>query len=337
MIDDERTGGAGRSPGRFFVGAGRVALECFALHGLVQLSDFGDLQDVTWAHLVQDRKGASSCPSREKSCSGRFSTQRSLPGPWLPSLPGSRRSGRRSSGGSGIASSSRACRVLIPRTRSYTLGHLEQEDLASLRAYVIEALRDPDAKVRVAACHSLANQDVEVQQLLPVLGAAVDDESPEVRLQAAACLGKVSAHVARPGQRVSGEPKWQESETGRESLAVLCRLLKDQSSDVRIEAARSLAMAGPAESSTSALVAAAGDPDRGVRLAIAEALLRLNGPGDRTAAKILCDLIADPGPVADRPQILKVLQRASDSTQDQAMAVACRPALSCRSRRSFPT
>ena len=111
----------------------------------------------------------------------------------------------------------------------------------------------------------------------------------------------------------------QKFELGTESLAVLCHLLKDQSSDVRIQTARSLTVAGPDEASTSALIAAAGDSDRGVRLAIAEALLQLNGPDDRTAAKALCGLVADPGPVADRFQILKVLQRASEATQDQAM------------------
>ena len=58
-----------------------------------------------------------------------------------------------------------------------------------------------------------------------------------------------------------------------------------------------------------------------MRLAIAEALLQLNGPDDATAAKLLCDLIADPGPVADRPQILRVLQRTSETTQDRAMGV----------------
>ena len=195
-----------------------------------------------------------------------------------------------------------------PETRWSALGHLEQQDLASVRPYVIEALRDPNAKVRVAACRVLANQGAELQQVIPVLSAAADDENPEVRLEAAAALGRVSAHVAHPGRGLAGESPGQEPELAKESLAVLCRLLKDQSSDVRVEAARSLAVAGPSESSTSALVAAADDPDRGVRLAIAEALLQLNGPGDRTAAKILCDLIADPGQVADRPQILKVLR-----------------------------
>ena len=213
----------------------------------------------------------------------------------------------------------RASRGADLKTRLNALGHLELENLASVRPYVIEALRDPDVRVRVTACRVLANQGAELQRLIPVLSAAVDDESPEVRLEAAACLGKVSAQMAPPGQHAAGESPRQESELGKQGLAVLCRLLKDHSSDVRAEAARSLAKAGLAESSTSALVAAAGDPDRGVRLAIAEALLQLNGPDDHTAAKILSGLIADPGPVADRPQISTALQRASNATQDQAM------------------
>ena len=146
----------------------------------------------------------------------------------------------------------------------------------------------------------------------------MEDESPLVRFEAAACLGKISARVARPTPLPGSDPPGQVSELGNASRALLCRLLKDPSSDVRAEAARSLGMAGPAESSSKVLVAAAGDPDRDARLAIAEALLKLNGPDDRTVAKILCDLVADPGPVADRPQIVKILQRTSEATQDQA-------------------
>ena len=57
---------------------------------------------------------------------------------------------------------------------------------------MIEALRDPNAKVRVTACLVLANQGAELQQVIPVLSAAVGDENPEIRLEAAACLGRIS-------------------------------------------------------------------------------------------------------------------------------------------------
>ena len=53
-----------------------------------------------------------------------------------------------------------------PRTRSYVLGHLELENLASVRPYVLEALRDPDARVRVEACRVLANQGVDMDRLI---------------------------------------------------------------------------------------------------------------------------------------------------------------------------
>ena len=116
------------------------------------------------------------------------------------------------------------------------------------RPYVIEALRDPDAKVRVEACRVLANQGVELDRLITVLSEVVEDESPLVRFEAAACLGKISARWhARGHSRAAASPE-QETELAGESVAILCRLLKDSSSDVRAEAARSLALACPADS-----------------------------------------------------------------------------------------
>ena len=197
---------------------------------------------MTGARLAQDRKGASSCPSRGRRCSGRSSTRRSLPGAWWRSLQAWRPSGRGSRSGSGIAESSGTCGARIPKRACLRSSTWRRQDLEPARPYVIEALRDPRGKVRVAACRVLANQGAELQRLIPVLSAAVDDENPEVRLEAAACLGRLSAHLARPGRHPTGESSEQETELAGESVAILCRLLKDSSSDVRAEAARSLAL-----------------------------------------------------------------------------------------------
>ena len=67
------------------------------------------------------------------------------------------------------------------------------------------------------------------------------------------------------------------------------------------------------------LIAAAGDPDRGVRLEVARALLRINGPGDRTAAGILTSMVTDREPVGDRSEVLKALLQTSDETRNRAM------------------
>jgi HEAT repeat protein len=206
-----------------------------------------------------------------------------------------------------------------PDTRWAALTHLEPNDFTSVRSYVIQALQDPIAKVRVSASRILANHGTELPRVIPVLSAGAADQDVTLRCEAVACLGRVLAQLAHPRPGVDARSSGQESGLTIESLEVLYRSLKDQSSDVRAEAARAVGVAGPAISSTGALVAAADDPERSVRQVIAEALLQLNGSNDGTAAKILCELIADPGPVADRPRVLSILQRTSDATQDQAM------------------
>ena len=56
-----------------------------------------------------------------------------------------------------------------------------------------------------------------------------------------------------------------------------------------------------------------------MRLEIARALLRINGPGDRTAAGILTRLVADLEPVGDRSLAMNVLLQASEETRNKAM------------------
>ena len=73
-------------------------------------------------------------------------------------------------------------------------------------------------------------------------------------------------------------------------------------------------------SAAADLAAACGDDDRAVRLAASRSLSRVNGPDDPSAARTLIALLADPGPVADRPEILKVIGGLNDAAQDRAVA-----------------
>ena len=56
-----------------------------------------------------------------------------------------------------------------------------------------------------------------------------------------------------------------------------------------------------------------------MRLEIARALLRVNGPDDRTAADILTGLVADPEPVSDRSLAMDVLLHAGERDPEPGM------------------
>ena len=119
-------------------------------------------------------------------------------------------------------------------------------------------------------------------------------------------------------QMVQDQHDARAAEAGAQATAILCRLLKDPQGEVRIAAAEAIGEGGP-EPPPAELIAAADDKDREVRLAVAKSLLRRNGPEDGTAARLLCSLIADPAPIADRFQILRMVQGTSKETQDRAI------------------
>ncbi|MGC8639952.1 MAG: HEAT repeat domain-containing protein, partial [Isosphaeraceae bacterium] len=110
----------------------------------------------------------------------------------------------------------------------------------------------------------------------------------------------------------------QAADMRAEATALLVRLLKDRKSEARAAAAEALGECGPGPAPAE-LVAAADDADRGVRLAVVRSLQRRNGPDDPTVARLLCELIADPGPIADRFQVMKMVQATTWETQDRAM------------------
>src|SRR5262249_54916333 len=155
--------------------------------------------------------------------------------------------------------------------------------------------------VQVEACRVLANLNIEPQALVPVLSRVASAESVRVRVETAVSLGRVLAFDAQVRQ----SPELT-TERRNEAFGVLCRLLKDHVSEVRAAAANALVAVADDLPAIDKLVAAAADQDRSVRLAIAQALLRRNGPGDPTAAHVLVGLVADPGPVTDRPQIASI-------------------------------
>ena len=185
-----------------------------------------------------------------------------------------------------------------------------------------EAARDPRGEVRAVACRSMAEGWGDPSQSFPSLIAAAGDGDELVRLEAARGLGRLAVSLSRlRGLRSpSGVPGGLTSAQRDDSVRVLRRLLKDPSSLVRAAAAGALGEFGPDPSASADLTAAAGDDDRAVRLAAARSLVKVNGPGDATAARALIAMLADPGPVPDRPEILQVVSGLSDAVQDQAVA-----------------
>ena len=78
----------------------------------------------------------------------------------------------------------------IAKTRQGVVRDLEHRSPAFGRAFLIEALGDPSADVRVAACRTLAQQGHEPRALIPVLSAAADDEKIEARVETARILSR---------------------------------------------------------------------------------------------------------------------------------------------------
>ncbi len=106
-------------------------------------------------------------------------------------------------------------------------------------------------------------------------------------------------------------------------ITALRRLLKDRDGTTRVAAAAALELFGPDPETVADLGAATSDTERAVRLAVAQALLKVNGPNDPAASRTLVALVADPEPVADRRAVLDVVLSASIEVQDQvAFALA---------------
>jgi HEAT repeat protein len=205
------------------------------------------------------------------------------------------------------------------KTRQQLVQSLETKGPTFAKAYLLEAASDPSFDVSIAACRQLANQGAESGRLIPVLSAAAGDENIDHRVESARILGRILAGAAGEIRSSADNQANPAAQFRSQSVAVLYRLLKDRAPEARAAAADSLGNCGIDSSVTAELIAAAGDPDRGVRLAIAQALLRINGPGDRTAAGILASLAADRESDGQRSLAMNALQQASEETRNRAM------------------
>jgi HEAT repeat protein len=214
---------------------------------------------------------------------------------------------------------SRGMRSADPRSRLGAVAAMEGGDPDITNSLLVGATGDTDVTVRVAACRLLASRAKSPQTLLiSVLSRAAEDASDSVRIDTAKILGRIVARGTVNAQMEHDHVDALAAEAGSQATAILCRLLKDPLIEVRTAAAEAIGEGGPGPPPAE-LIAAAGDADREVQLAVAKSLLRRNGPDDRTAARILCALIADPGPIADRFQILRLVQGTSKETQERAV------------------
>ncbi len=152
-----------------------------------------------------------------------------------------------------------------------------------------------------------------------MLSAAAGDDKIDHRVESAHILGRILARTASEIRSSADNQASPAAQLRSESVAVLYRLLRDTAPEVRAPAAASLGDCGGDNSVAAELIAAAGDPDRGVRLAVARALLRINGPGNRTAGEILTGLVADRYSFGDRSEACSVLLQASQETRDRAI------------------
>jgi HEAT repeat protein len=133
---------------------------------------------------------------------------------------------------------------------------------------LLEALGDPDHRLREAAATALRSFEPLPPEVAAELLAALDDADPRVRAEAARSLGACSPEAAGA---VDG----------------LVRALADSHPGVRERAARALGELGPdAPAAVASLVALVGDPSLLVRRRAVEAL-GLIGPAAHTAVAAL--------------------------------------------------
>jgi HEAT repeat protein len=192
---------------------------------------------------------------------------------------------------------------------------MEPQTPALTNDLLVEAASDPDMDVRLEACRVLASRRTQQPLVVSVLSKAVEDPREKVRIDTAHIAGLITAVDPYDAQSMAAASG---STQTSEATAILCRLLKDSLVDVRSTAAEQLGRGGLGPAPDE-LVAAASDPDRGVRRAVANSLLRRNGPADPTAAHLICTLIADPKPVADRFEIMKLAQETSTENRERAV------------------
>jgi HEAT repeat protein len=206
-----------------------------------------------------------------------------------------------------------------PRARLAAMPDLAWEDDEFSVPLLAEAARDQDEDVRISACQCLVNKRAEPRLVMDLLADAVGSANEEVRYKAAWLLGRGSFQPDEGEATSTGSQLEEASATRKERFALLRRLVDDRSVKIRAAAISTLGEFGADPGAAAALAAAANDRDRGVRLAAATTILRINGPDDPTAATILCGLLANPEPSAIRQAALHVVRLTSRKTQEQAI------------------
>jgi len=173
-----------------------------------------------------------------------------------------------------------------PRTRAMALAAVAFFGAAGVPG-MVEALRDPDALVRVSAARALGQVGPDAAGAVLALSAALRDGDPRVRFDAAVALGRVglAAAAAAPAlARALGDAAGEVrvgaamglggiGPGGREAVPALVQALRDGNAVLRMSAASALGGIGPdARAAVPALRAALGDNNTSVRTSAASAL-----------------------------------------------------------------
>jgi len=200
---------------------------------------------------------------------------------------------------------------------------LAQQEAAVSLPIFLELTRDPRVEVRALGFRNLASAWVNPRRVIPVLAEATGDPEERIRIEATRALGLIAASLAHSVGSMAANPGGLEPGLRAKAISTLRERIKGQEkeSTVRAEAAKALGQFGPDRAVADVLSSSLADPDRGVRLAVASALLMVRGNEDPVAVQALLTLLGDPEPVADRRMVLDVLETSTDAVLNQAVTI----------------
>jgi HEAT repeat protein len=206
-----------------------------------------------------------------------------------------------------------------PALRERSARLLAQHGSTVSLPFLLEAAQDPRGDVRATAYRSLVDSWSAPQAVIPVLVAASTDQQDDVREAVVRGLGRAALYESRPPNS-AGAPDHSFADLRADTLNALRRLLKDQSSTIRAQAAESLAGFGGLPETKADLIAALGDQDRDVRLSAARVLCKIDGPKNPAAVRTLLALLTEPEVVSDRREVLELLGGLDTEIHAQAIA-----------------
>jgi HEAT repeat protein len=291
--------------------------------GLVQLSEFG--HDEEGSPSIRARAGggrAMEVSQRRKRLFGPLVQTTLLAGALVALYSGVELAGTKLSRWLQERKLIAGLQDTAPRNRRIVLEAMGKEDPGFAQPYLLEALKDPSPEVRLAAVPILANRGEDLAALIPVAAAATTDADDAVRQQAVKVLQILAARMRRGPFMVPSSAGADASTDLQHRSAIfsaLRPLLADPSSEVRSGVVDALVQLGSDPEAVEALVASAADKDLGVRLTVARALLRIKGPDDPTAGRILVDVLADPEPIPERSQALQIIEGAGEGTRQKGV------------------